>query len=150
MNGIAVEFIKKCDNMKLTIKVSNKCYLVERIEKNMNNLNDFGKILITETRDRAIKNMEKRIDGTMKGITAKLVQEKIVNFTEEQKEILKYLVTLTVDTTLDSFLWMVEEQEKIKIMYDNTNIKEISDGLSGELYAENGWIEKFTTLNKNN
>lgn len=35
-------------------------------------------------------------------------------------------------------------------MYDNTNIKEISDGLSGELYAENGWIEKFTTLNKNN
>lgn len=116
----------------------------------MNNLNDFGKILITETRDRAIKNMEKIIDGTMKGITAKLVQEKIVNFTEEQKEILKYLVTLTVDTTLDSFLWMVEEQDKIKIMYDNTNIKEISDGLSGELYAENGWIEKFTTLNKNN
>ena len=39
----------------------------------MNNLNDFGKILITETRDRAIKNMEKIINGTMKGITAKLV-----------------------------------------------------------------------------
>ena len=110
----------------------------------MNVLDKFGRIFITETRDISIRNMDKMIDGTMKGD----IQDKIINFTDEQKEILKFVVSQTVDNVLDSFLFMVEQHEDIGLLYDNINLNEESDGLSGELYTEDGWIEKYSSQRK--
>ncbi|MDE6209993.1 MAG: hypothetical protein K2M73_10030 [Lachnospiraceae bacterium] len=49
---------------------------------------------------------------------------------------------------LDSFLFMVEQHEDICLLYDNINLNEESDGLSGELYTEDGWIEKYSSQRK--
>lgn len=114
----------------------------------MNVLDEFGRIFITETRDISIRNMDKMIDGTMKGDGTKVIQDKIINFTDEQKEILKFIVSQTVDNVLDSFLFMVEQHEDIGLLYDNINLNEESDGLSGELYTEDGWIEKYSSQRK--
>ncbi len=54
-----------------------------------NILDEFGKILITEVRDGTIDSMNKMIDGTMKGTTAKLIRKKIAILNNEQIEILK-------------------------------------------------------------
>lgn len=114
----------------------------------MNALNEFGKIFMEETRDVTINSMNKKIDGTMKSASAKEIQEKIIDFTDEQKEILEFIVTQTVDTTLDSFLFMLEQHEEISLLYDDVNLNEESDGLSGELYTEDGWIEKYSEQGK--
>lgn len=111
-------------------------------------LDEFGKVFIEETRDVSIENMDKMIDGIMKGETSKIIQEKVASFTDEQKEILKFIVSETVDNVLDSFLFMVEQHEKIDLLYDNINLNEESDGLSGELYTEDGWIEKYSSQRK--
>ena len=114
----------------------------------MNALNEFGKIFMEETRDVTINSMNKKIDGITKSAAAKEIQEKIIDFTDEQKEILKFIVTQTVDTALDSFLFMLEQHEEISLLYDDVNLNEESDGLSGELYTEDGWIEKYSAQGK--
>ena len=110
----------------------------------MDNLDEFGKIFINEVRDKSIEEMQKRIDGSMKGESAKLVQEKVDKFNYEQKEFLKYILSLTVNNTLHNFLWMIEQYDELKLLYNDTDIREESDGLTGELYTEDGWIEKYT------
>ena len=114
----------------------------------MNALNEFGEIFMNETRDVTINSMNKKIDGTMQSASAKEIQEKIIDFTDEQKEILKFIVAQTVDTALDSFLFMLEQHEEISLLYDDVNLNEESDGLSGELYTEDGWIEKYSAQGK--
>lgn len=45
---------------------------------------------------------------------------------------------------MHNMLFMIEEHEEIELLYKEENIAEKSDGLSGELYTEDGWIEKYS------
>ena len=107
-------------------------------------LNEFGKILITEVRDGTIDSMNKMIDGTMKGTIAKLIRKKIAILNNEQIEILKWLIPEIVDFSLDSMLFMFEGHPDLQLVFQGVDLKEVSDGLSGELYTEDGWIQKFS------
>ena len=109
-----------------------------------NILDEFGKILITEVRDGTIDSMNKMIDGTMKGTTAKLIRKKIAILNEEQIEVLKELILEIVDCSLDSMLFMIEGDPELQLIFQGVDLKEVSDGLSGELYTEDGWIQKFS------
>ena len=114
----------------------------------MSALDEFGEIFMEETRDVSIRIMDKKIDGTMKSESAKEFSEKISGFTDEQKEILKSVVSETVDQVLHYFLFMIEEHEEIGLLYDDVNLNEESDGLAGELYTEDGWIEMYSSQRK--
>lgn len=39
---------------------------------------------------------------------------------------------------------MFEDNMEIEVRVENECISEISDGLAGELYTEDGWIQKFS------
>lgn len=118
---------------------------VKGMVKNMEDvLNEFGKILITEVRDGTIDSMNKMIDGTMKGTIAKLIRKKISILDKEQIEILKWLIPEIVDFSLDSMLFMFEGHPDLQLVFQGVDLKEVSDGLSGELYTEDGWIQKFS------
>ncbi|MDF2859636.1 MAG: hypothetical protein K0Q87_5487 [Neobacillus sp.] len=63
------------------------------------------------------------------------------------------VVPKIVDTTLHHLLWTFEQNELIDINVANgdskqISIKEISDGLAGELYTEDGWISRFSDKNE--
>ncbi|MBP1937641.1 hypothetical protein [Paenibacillus sediminis] len=50
---------------------------------------------------------------------------------------------------MSQFLWFLEEEDSVDITFDNgsgetISIKEISDGLKGELFTEDGWISRFS------
>ncbi len=107
-------------------------------------LNKFGKILITEVRDGTIDSMNKMIDGTMKGTTAKLIRKKISILDKEQIEVLKWLIPEIVDCSLDNMLFMFEGHPDLQLVFQGVDLKEVSDGLAGELYTEDGWIQKFS------
>ena len=118
---------------------------VKGMVKNMEDvLNEFGKILITEVRDGTIDSMNKMIDGTMKGTIAKLIRKKISILDKEQIEVLKWLIPEIVDFSLDSMLFMFEGHPDLQLVFQGVDLKEVSDGLSGELYTEDGWIQKFS------
>ena len=108
-------------------------------------LNDFGKTLISEVRDTTIRNYIKMFDGTMNGLTARQVHEKLDRFNDEQMATVKWLLSKIVDTSLHNILFMLEQNKnELELLYKGLNINEISDGLCGELYSEDGWIEKYS------
>lgn len=109
-----------------------------------NNLENFGEAFTYEVRDNTIEIFEKIFDGTMKGMTAQNVRDKISIFNEDQKKILLWLVSKSIDQCMHNMLFMLEEHEEIEMLYNSQNIAEESDGLSGELYTEDGWIEKYS------
>ena len=42
----------------------------------------------------------------------------------------------------------IEDSENIVVLSGEENIAELSDGLAGELYTENGWIELYSEQRK--
>lgn len=111
---------------------------------NENILDYFGNKLMKEVRDETISSLDMMIDGKMKGITAQQVREKISTFNEEQLMTIKWLIPKIIDLNLHNLLMMIEQNDDIKVMVGDNDIKEDSDGLEGELYTEDGWISRFS------
>lgn len=112
-------------------------------------LEKFGEILIQRVRDKAINDWEMTLDGKMKGFSAARVRDLLSGYSPEQIEVLKKLVPRVVDTTLHHLLWTVEQLDALKLSLSGDegipfDIKELSDGLPGELYGDRGWIKRFS------
>ncbi len=107
-------------------------------------LNEFGKLFINEVRDTTIHSLDQMISGTMRGTTAQKIKEKFLNLNHEQIEVVKWLIPKIVDINLHNLLFMIDEYDEIELLFKKENLKDISDGLAGELYTEDGWINKFS------
>ena len=106
----------------------------------------FGEILMKNVRDEAIEQWEMTIQGKMKSEESQIVHNLIS--LSGQSELINDLVPKIVDTTIHHLLWTLEQEEAIDITINNGNkpvsIKEMSDGSAGELYTEDGWINRFS------
>ena len=112
------------------------------------NTDYFGKIFMHDVRDRTIRIWEKYLDGTMKGKTADHVSEIINEIPNELKEKFKELLPLIMNESIYNTLQMFEQNDDVilKIIQNGNEIDltQISDGLSGELFSDDGWIKKFS------
>jgi hypothetical protein len=109
----------------------------------------FGQFLISRVRDEAISDWQMIVDGRMKGEMATKVCERLTLFSEEHQNVFLSLVPDVVDTVLHHLLWALEQENKIRIgvtvkNQDVPSLKDISDGLAGELPTEEGWIARFS------
>ena len=114
----------------------------------MNALKNTGKVIIERVRDEAIDNAQYVISGELKSSVAQIIHKKLESLSIEDKESVLDLVKLSVDSTIHKLLWLAEESSSIDIVaYDNNKevfLSEESDGLTGELYGTDGWIELFS------
>lgn len=125
-------------------------------EADLEALSYFGRILMEEVRDRAIRQMDMILSGHMKSESAGKTREVLRGYSEEDIEALKWLLPQVVDKALHHLLWTLERDEAINVTVSvgskaSETLREISDGLCGELYGEDGWIalyskERDTTL----
>ena len=56
----------------------------------------------------------------------------------------------SIDTTLHFLLTVIEENDDLDMTVslsesETVSIKELSDGLAGELYSEKGWVARFSS-----
>jgi hypothetical protein len=113
-------------------------------------LNLFGELLIKRVRDEAIEQWEKTIHGQMKDEASKRLHNLIT--TSGQSELLIELIPHIVDTTLHHLLWTLEQEDLLDVTVseddNHVSIKEISDGLTGELYTKDGWISRYSSKAK--
>ncbi|NQX63732.1 epimerase [Paenibacillus qinlingensis] len=111
-------------------------------------LDTFGEILIKKVRDLTIHNWDCIIDGEMKGQRSKEIREKLSFFNDEQVGVFKELFPMVVDSTIHHLLWTLEEEDGLELFVEVdqkvNRIRDISDGLAGELYTEDGWIMRFS------
>ncbi|EMO4163627.1 hypothetical protein [Morganella morganii] len=110
----------------------------------------FGEKLIKSVRDQAVFEFEATLSGKIKSERAIRLYSEISGFDKHQIDILRKFVFTSIDNVIYNTLNMLEQNEdnmRLLISQDGDNEKnvvEISDGLSGELFTENGWIEKFS------
>jgi len=114
-----------------------------------NPLDVLGELLMAQVRDKSIEDWEKILDGRMKGQTAEVLRQELAGSDKAVPDILKRMVPCVVDTVLHHLLWTLEQEQAIKLSIEidgkaTPSMRELSDGLSGELYGERGWIVKFS------
>lgn len=113
-------------------------------------LDSFGQEFISSIRDQSIFEFEAILNGRMKSKSSIELSNEIKAFDENQINVLKKVVFNSIDSVIYNVLNMLEQnEENMKLLIsqdgnDEKNIVELSDGLSGELFTENGWIEKFS------
>jgi ethanolamine ammonia-lyase large subunit len=109
----------------------------------------FGEILMNRVRDEAIDDWERIIEGQIKDEESVGIYNSL---SDKEKELIKRLVPKIVDTTLHHLLWTLEQDESVELLINDgtkkENIAEISDGLTGELYTDGGWIYRFSNKAK--
>ncbi|WLQ13302.1 hypothetical protein O5O45_26625 [Hahella aquimaris] len=115
---------------------------------NYENLDKFGQILITQVRDVVIDRFVQKFAGGYKDQESQINAVVYQSLDENTQKFVSKIVKEVIDSTLHELLFMVEQNEEIEVVVKNggevTNIKENIDGLCGELYTEDGWIEKYS------
>jgi hypothetical protein len=114
-----------------------------------NPLDRLGELVMIRVRDKAIADWDKILDGRMRGVTAERVRGEWEAAGCNHTEAIRQLIPRIVDTTLHHLMWMLEQERSVELSIEvegavTRNLREASDGLSGELYGERGWIARFS------
>lgn len=112
-------------------------------------LQTLGELLMRRVRDEAIEEWDKIIDGKLRSDRALKVQSKLNQMSPDQIDTVRILVPQIVDSCLHHLLWTLEQANEVEVNVrlpegSAQEIREMSDGLPGELYGSNGWIAKFS------
>ena len=113
-------------------------------------LDKFGKFLMSNLRDNAISKLNTLFEGGSKAPALQELQNSLKSINDEEKEILKKAFTNSLDTGLHDFLFSLHEStennEGIELIVNGKNVTELSDGLQGELFTEDGWLSKYSAF----
>lgn len=111
-------------------------------------LDRFGEFIVTNLRDKAIEHYDMLEKGLLKAPGFQKLQKELGKFTPQQRDVVRRCVINTVDDGIYNFLYAIQElvdsENDIQIVVRGKIIAEISDGLHGESYAEDGWNCKFS------
>jgi hypothetical protein len=114
-------------------------------------LSEFGESFIKRVRDNSIFVFEGIISGHMKDSESKALHERLKEMSDEEVALLRKFAYKMVDLTIHNTLFFFEQSiGKWKISNQERQIGDlanISDGFSGELYTEDGWIKKYSRYN---
>lgn len=107
-------------------------------------LSYFGEMLIHEVRDRTIREFDMRVTGKMKDENSQRLYGKVQQMDQGQRLVIEKIIPQIVDLSIHNMLCMIEENANVDIQVESESISGQSDGLAGELYTEDGWIQRFS------
>jgi hypothetical protein len=112
-------------------------------------LNRFAETMIQQVRDETIDLWDRSLSGRMRDEDSLKATQVIATLSPEQKALVDWMVVRMVDSTIHHWLWMLEQEEDTQVVQyiaegDGANIAEISDGLCGEMYGDEGWIARYS------
>src|SRR5262249_4370089 len=116
-------------------------------------LDRFGHLLMTKVRDESISEWNMIVTGKMKGERVMKLRQLIERLSDTERHVFLSLVPEVVDSVLHHLLWMFEQEQSVRIgvvtdTEDVQSLNDLSDGLSGELYSDEGWIARFSRENE--
>ena len=119
-----------------------------KMNNQQSSLDKFGEFIVVNLRDKAIENAEMLLENGSKSPQTKILQDELSTFNAAQKAIVANTVKASIDAAIHDFLFAIEEQadfeNDIQIIVNEDNIVEMSDGLQGELFTQDGWLEKYS------
>jgi hypothetical protein len=113
-------------------------------------LDHFGKIIIRNMRDKQIEYVEGLLDGKWKAPELLVLQNKLHKLNKDQKELLMNLVEEITTNAMHDLLFELQEyhnsENAIEILVNSKNIVDLSDGIHGEIFGKDGWIDRFSSI----
>lgn len=108
-----------------------------------------GERIVHFVRDDAIETYEQTEVGLTKAPQYQSLHRRLSELSEDQRVLVRDAVVKIVDLVLHNFLWVLEGGEGLELLFrtgygEVVNLTELSDGLAGELYSEDGWIARFS------
>ncbi|MFB9077979.1 hypothetical protein ACFFLS_04835 [Flavobacterium procerum] len=116
--------------------------------KKLSPLDKFGKFMMQNFRDKGIHFAKGLLAQQSKAPDLQELQNVLSTLTEVQKDAVIKTITETIDRAMHDFLFALQEQadfdNEIQILVDEQNVVELSDGIHGEAYSDDGWIAKHS------
>lgn len=107
----------------------------------------FGNLVMKALRDEALQFFEGLVDYRLKAPALQSLQDKLDSFSPEQLNVIRGCVRASVDEGIHSFLFALHnacEEGILEITVNGKRITDLSDGLHGELFTEDGWQARFS------
>ncbi|RUT71657.1 hypothetical protein D0817_02950 [Flavobacterium cupreum] len=121
--------------------------------KEDNKLDQFGKFLVENLRDKGISHAEILLNNKSKAPSRLPLQSELNKLSDLQKDLVKKTVVESIDVAIHDFLFALQEladfDNNIKILVDDENIVQLSDGIHGESYSNDGWNAKYSHFGEN-
>lgn len=116
----------------------------------MNELDKFGEIYINDVRDRSLSLLKNLIEKKIKAPRLQRLQQELEHLDDQSKKLAEELSITLIDNVIHNTLFLFESHDEIKLMYENLDLNDLSDGLSGELYSDDGWIKQYSQYPSSN
>lgn len=115
----------------------------------MEKLDLFGKQLIEQVRDLSAEQYISIRDGKMKSVLTQELSDTFKDLDPQKMSEMDRLVANIIDRVIHNFLFLFEQSDDFTIAEKNDkkmerDIISDSDGITGELYGEDGWFVKFS------
>jgi hypothetical protein len=117
----------------------------------MDELDEFGKEYMHQVRDRVITKYLMIKSGKMKAPEDQFLHKQLLKLNPDQLKLVDQVVLDVIETQLHHCMFMFEASAAWAIVNkdsaegtDLDHLAQVSDGLAGELYSSDGWIEKFS------
>jgi hypothetical protein len=115
----------------------------------MEQLELLGKEIIENLRDASIEEYLSIKNGKMNSLDAQNIHKIYSSLDDKSRESADTIVFNIIDRVLHNALWMLQQSSRFTITDKNLvnpddDLIELSDGISGELYTEHGWIHKYS------
>lgn len=111
-------------------------------------LDKFGNLIVENLRDKQIDWFRGLIQGKWRSQESKELHDKLSKLTQEEKQVVADVLEKVLEKSMHDFLFAVQESNDIdsglKVFMDGENVAELSDDLHGEIFTEDGWIERFS------
>jgi len=108
-----------------------------------NELDEFGELFMREVRDPVIHSAKALLEGALKAPSLQELQDKLTAV--GHRETLEEYGVKIANEAIFKVLWFFVENEKYRLIGPSgDNLAELSDGLHGEIFTEDGWIARFS------
>ncbi|MBN7817018.1 DUF6547 family protein [Algoriphagus pacificus] len=113
-----------------------------------NKLDKFGKLIVEKLRDKQIDWFRGLIQGKWRSQESKELHAKLSKLTQDQKQVVADVLEKVLENSMHDFLFAIQESNDLdsglKVFMDGENVAELSDGLHGEIFTEDGWVQRFS------
>ena len=111
----------------------------------MTRLESLGKLISVELRDAALNHYLDIESGFSSAPVNRALYEEVKCLRDSDRLIIRKLITASIDAGIHDFLFALnEKQGGIEVLVDGEGAAELSDGLQGEPFTEDGWFEKYS------
>ncbi|WP_111684371.1 DUF6547 family protein [Winogradskyella tangerina] len=111
-------------------------------------LDKFGKLIVEKLRDKQIDKFQGLLQGKWRDKESKDLHAKLSKLSQEQKQVVADVLEEALEGAMHDFLFAIQESAnldtELKVYMDNKNVAELSDGLHGEIFGEEGWVHRFS------